>query len=229
MTRGVVVANLRAFFCMHAPLRSGPAGALEGLNLPAPMLNRLLAAGFKSAADVRALQPSELAAETGLSLRDAVAALQQLSGGGAQTRLPAQTALELLDEEERLPAVPSCVRALDEMLGTGVPMGKITEFCGAPGLGKTQVRMCVCVFGAQVSMQLGIQLAVSVRTPSFLDGPSGHCIYIDTEGSFIPERVADIANSFVKHVHMYVPCTGLTERGSQLTFCRLAGAWSIAT
>jgi hypothetical protein len=32
---------------------------------------------------------------------------------------------------------------------------KITEFCGAPGLGKTQ---------------LGIQLAVNVHTPSFLDG-----------------------------------------------------------
>ena len=25
------------------------------------------------------------------------------------------------------------------MLGGGVPVGKITEFCGAPGIGKTQI------------------------------------------------------------------------------------------
>ena len=28
---------------------------------------------------------------------------------------------------------------LDDMLGGGVPVGKITEFCGAPGIGKTQM------------------------------------------------------------------------------------------
>jgi len=45
------------------------------------------------------------------------------------------------------------------------------------------------------SRQLGIQLAVNVRTPSFLDGPSGHCIYIDTEGTFRPERLQQIAKA----------------------------------
>ena len=29
---------------------------------------------------------------------------------------------------------------VDGMLGGGVPLGKVTEFCGAPGLGKTQFR-----------------------------------------------------------------------------------------
>lgn len=36
------------------------------------------------------------------------------------------------------------------MLGGGVPTGAVTEFCGAPGLGKTQI---------------GIQLAVNVQIP----------------------------------------------------------------
>jgi RAD51-like protein 2 len=29
---------------------------------------------------------------------------------------------------------------VDGMLGGGVPLGKITEICGAPGVGKTQFR-----------------------------------------------------------------------------------------
>ena len=41
-----------------------------------------------------------------------------------------------------------CV-CIDEMLGGGVPLGKVTEFCGAPGIGKTQIRcvsvVCLCV------------------------------------------------------------------------------------
>lgn len=134
--------------------------------------------------DLTALQPSELAAEASLSLQEAASVLQQLQGAVSAPK-HCQTALDLLEEEKTLPCVATFVRRLDEMLGSGVAMCKITEFCGAPGLGKTQ---------------LGIQLAVNVHTPSFLDGPSGHCIYIDSEGSFIPERVAAIAQSFVQHV-----------------------------
>ena len=32
---------------------------------------------------------------------------------------------------------------IDGILGGGVPLGKITELCGAPGVGKTQFRYCV--------------------------------------------------------------------------------------
>lgn len=28
---------------------------------------------------------------------------------------------------------------MDDMLGGGVPLHKITEFCGVPGIGKTQI------------------------------------------------------------------------------------------
>jgi RAD51-like protein 2 len=96
-----------------------------------------------------------------------------------------QTALDLIQESAIDFPVPSSIRAMDELLGGGVPVGKITEFCGAPGLGKTQ---------------LGIQLAVNAHLPTFMDGPNGHCIYIDTEGSFVPERVTEIADSVVKLV-----------------------------
>jgi RAD51-like protein 2 len=103
-----------------------------------------------------------------------------------------QTALEILKKTEDSFGVFTMVRELDEMLGAGVPFGKITEFCGAPGLGKTQ---------------LGIQLAVNVHLPECIDGPYGSCIYIDTEGSFMAPRVAEIAESFIKTIR--VPYEGL--------------------
>lgn len=49
------------------------------------------------------------------------------------------SALELLKAEQlRGHIVTFCAR-VDSMLGGGVSLGKITEFCGAPGTGKTQL------------------------------------------------------------------------------------------
>lgn len=48
------------------------------------------------------------------------------------------------------------------MLGGGVPLTKLSEFCGAPGIGKTQ---------------LGMQLAVNVQIPDSLGGVAGEAVY----------------------------------------------------
>jgi RAD51-like protein 2 len=56
--------------------------------------------------------------------------------------------------------------------------GEITELCGCPGIGKTQ---------------MGIQLCTSVQIPGAFGGYDGTAVYIDTEGSFMAERAQDIA------------------------------------
>lgn len=112
------------------------------------------------------------------------------------------------------------------MLGGGVQLGEITEFCtyqdslvlvlfsfcvklvrlfcgrwftcifavglhpllvvgGVPGVGKTQV---------------GLQLAVDVQLPPCFGGVGGSAVYIDTEGSFMAERVHAMAAAFVSHI-----------------------------
>ena len=45
----------------------------------------------------------------------------------------------LLQQEQHLGGIITFCELLDKMLGGGVPIGKITEFCGAPGVGKTQI------------------------------------------------------------------------------------------
>ena len=62
---------------------------------------------------------------------------------------------------------------------------QVTEFCGVPGVGKTQ---------------LGIQLAVDVQIPVVFGGLGGKAVYIDTEGSFMIDRVQDIASAAVRHI-----------------------------
>ena len=50
-----------------------------------------------------------------------------------------RSALEMLQQEQNASCIVTFCERLDDMLGGGVPTGKITEFCGAPGIGKTQI------------------------------------------------------------------------------------------
>lgn len=53
--------------------------------------------------------------------------------------LKAKSALELLDTEQRETHIVTFCARVDDMLGGGISLGKITEICGAPGIGKTQM------------------------------------------------------------------------------------------
>ncbi|PNW86948.1 hypothetical protein CHLRE_02g102500v5 [Chlamydomonas reinhardtii] len=165
---------------------------LEVVALPLPphLRNRLLATGFGTVADLeRAGGPMGLARETGLSPDEAHEVLQLAgaAGGPASSNWRAGTvsAADLLVAAAATPRIISMARDLDALLGGGVAAGQVTEFCGVPGVGKTQ---------------LGMQLAVNVQIPRSLSGPEGQAVYIDTEGSFMAERCADIAEGAVRHV-----------------------------
>lgn len=62
--------------------------------------------------------------------------------------------------------------------GKGVESRSITEAFGAYGSGKTQ---------------LGLTLAVNVQLPVEDGGANGKCVFIDTEGTFRPSRIKQIA------------------------------------
>jgi RecA/RadA recombinase len=65
---------------------------------------------------------------------------------------------------------------LDKLLGgKGVETGAITEFYGHSGSGKTQICLSLCVMVQRLH-------------------PDNKAIYLDTEGKFRPERIAEIVN-----------------------------------
>ena len=69
---------------------------------------------------------------------------------------------------------------LDELIGGGVETGAITETYGRFASGKSQ---------------LGFQLAVTCSCPRAKGGLDGGCLFIDTEGTFRPERIESIAKA----------------------------------
>ncbi|XP_062500278.1 DNA repair protein RAD51 homolog 3-like isoform X2 [Corticium candelabrum] len=95
------------------------------------------------------------------------------------------TALDLFHTERSTRFIVTFGAAMDEMIGGGIPLGKITEFLGEPGCGKTQ--MC-------------FQLAVDVTIPEEFGGVDGEAVYLDTEGTFVVDRVVDIAVAAHNHL-----------------------------
>uniref|UniRef100_A0A7S3DKA6 DNA repair protein RAD51 homolog 3 n=1 Tax=Palpitomonas bilix TaxID=652834 RepID=A0A7S3DKA6_9EUKA len=109
---------------------------------------------------------------------------QQMNGRGSQVL--SQSALEIFNEK-RGKIITFC-QGMDSMLGGGVSLREMTEFSGIPGIGKTQLAM---------------QLCANVQIPAFFGGVEGEALYVDTEGSFTPERMNDIAIALHKHLlHM---------------------------
>ncbi|MDD1747224.1 MAG: DNA repair and recombination protein RadA [Methanomassiliicoccales archaeon] len=86
----------------------------------------------------------------------------------------------ILERRQNLKKLTSCSKALDELMGGGFETQAITEFFGEFGSGKTQ---------------LCFQLAVNATMPFEKGGLEGEVIVIDTENTFRPERIVQIANA----------------------------------
>jgi DNA repair protein RadA len=84
----------------------------------------------------------------------------------------------VLERRKHLGRITSNAKSVDELLGGGVETQAITEFSGEFGTGKTQ---------------LGHQIAVDVQLPAAQGGLGGEVVYIDTESTFRPERIVDMA------------------------------------
>lgn len=91
------------------------------------------------------------------------------------------TATEIHAKRSELISLTSGSRELDKLLGGGFETGSITEIFGEFRTGKTQI----CH-----------SLAVTCQLPISQGGGEGKCMYIDTEGTFRPERLLAVAEKF---------------------------------
>lgn len=65
--------------------------------------------------------------------------------------------------------------------------------------------------------QLGIQLAINVQIPELFNGIGGEAIYIDTEGSFMVERVAEMAHEVSQHLLKLAKSSSARKNENHLT------------
>ncbi|KAF5916017.1 hypothetical protein HPG69_003091, partial [Diceros bicornis minor] len=157
---------------------------------------KLVSSGFQTAEELLEVKPSELSKEVGITKEEALETLQIIRREcltnkpryiGTAESAKKCTALELLEQEHTQNFIITFCSALDDILGGGVPLTKTTEICGAPGVGKTQLCM---------------QLAVDVQIPECFGGVEGEAVFIDTEGSFMVDRVVDIATACIQHLQL---------------------------
>jgi len=139
---------------------------------------KLIAGGFASLEAIAVASPAELAATAGFGEATARKIIQAARDA---MNIGFETAKETLDKRSKMIKITTGSKALDELLGGGIESQSITEVYGKYGSGKTQ--WC-------------FQLCVTVQLPKEKGGLGGKVIYIDSENSFRPERIANIAKRY---------------------------------
>ena len=91
-----------------------------------------------------------------------------------------ETASSVMKKREKIGKITTGSKALDELMGGGIETQSMTEAHGAFGSAKSQ---------------LAFQLAVCVQLPKEKGGLNKKAFFVDTEGTFRPERIIQIAEN----------------------------------
>jgi len=138
---------------------------------------KLKSAGYTTLDQVAVASPFELSELIGISAENAKKAIEAAKEATTINYLEAS---EVLERRLAIGKITTGSKGLDELLGGGVETNGITEAYGKFGSGKSQ---------------LGFQLSVNVQLPAGKGGLGGGVLFIDTESTFRPERIQDIAKA----------------------------------
>jgi DNA repair protein RadA len=140
---------------------------------------KLREAGYIDVMSIAVSSPSELAeaAEIGEAVASKIImdARKQADIGGFET------GAMLLEKRAKVGHLSSGSKIFDELLGGGFESQAIIELFGEFGSGKTQIAHQLCVI---------------VQLPKEQGGMNGHAFYIDTENTFRPERIVQMAQGY---------------------------------
>lgn len=139
--------------------------------------DKLAAAGYIDMLAVAAASPAEISAITEIAEPTCA---KIINAAREQLEIGFEPAAALLEKRKKVGRIKTSSRTLDELLGGGVQTQAITESFGAFGSGKSQ---------------MGFQLAVNAVLPVDKGGLAGEVAFIDTENTFRPERIIQIADA----------------------------------
>uniref|UniRef100_A0A7S1LBG9 Meiotic recombination protein DMC1 n=1 Tax=Alexandrium catenella TaxID=2925 RepID=A0A7S1LBG9_ALECA len=148
---------------------------LQDAGINAADLKKLKDAGFNTSQSIVFCMRKELLNIKGLSdqkVDKIIEAARKATDAGFVT------CTQLVDRQKSRFKLSTGAGKLDQMLGGGVESCSITEFFGEFRCGKTQI----CH-----------SLSVMAQLPPTMGGANGKVVYIDTEGTFRPERIKQIA------------------------------------
>ena len=154
---------------------------LEGVG--SAIAGKLRSAGITTVEAVAVTPPKEIAEKAGIGFNTVLSIVDS-----ARKLLFSDfiTAEELWKKRQDMYKCSTGSMSLNKLLGGGIETQALTEFIGEFGSGKTQA----C-----------LMFSVMVQLPPEKGGLGGKVVYIDTEGTFIPERVFQIASSLGLDAH----------------------------
>jgi len=127
--------------------------------------------GFSDLMSIAVASPGELIEVVGVTEANAKKIIQ---AARSSLKMGFESGADLLKRRESVVKTSSGSKAFDALLGGGFESGAITECFGEYGSGKTQI---------------GHILAVNIQKQD----PSAVVVYIDTENTFRPERIIELA------------------------------------
>jgi len=138
---------------------------------------KLKAEGFETIEKIATASPHELAEIGDISVDSAKKAIEVAK---KSTEIGFETGEAVLERRKEIGKIDTGSKELNNLLGGGVETQAITEFFGKFGSGKTQV---------------GFQLAVNTQKPKEQGGLGGKVLFVDSEATFRPERIKQIAEA----------------------------------
>ena len=153
-----------------------PTAEIEDLPGVGPATaDRLREAGYLTIEAIATASPADLSEATEIgeaTAKKIIKAAGQLADIGGF-----KTGTDILERRKEVLKLKTLVPEIDEMLEGGLETQAITELYGEFGSGKSQVVH---------------QMAVNCQLPIELGGLNGSVLYIDTENTFRPERIAQM-------------------------------------
>ncbi len=136
---------------------------------------KLMDAGFREIAAIATARPADLKDAAGIG---EIAASRIINAAKESLDIRFLTGKELQEKRALVGRITTGSSVLDTLLGGGIETQAITELFGEFGSGKTQIAH---------------QLSVNVQLPKDQGGLGKKVIYIDTENTFRPERIVQMA------------------------------------
>ncbi|MFB6217334.1 MAG: DNA repair and recombination protein RadA [Candidatus Aenigmatarchaeota archaeon] len=133
--------------------------------------------GYNDLMSIAASSSGELSGKTSVGESTAEKIIQAARD---EMEMGFETATEVVKEKENRGKISTGSGEIDELIGGGIETQTLTEVFGAYGSGKSQI---------------AFQLAVNVQKSKEEGGLDSGCIFIDTENTFRPERIKEIAEN----------------------------------
>jgi len=141
------------------------------------LADKLTELGFTDPMSIAVASPGELASI--LEIGQATAG-KIINNVRQMLKMGYTPADKVWEQRKRVGKVSTGSKSLDDLLGGGIETQAITEAYGAFGSGKSQI---------------GFQLSINVQLPPEEGGLNGNCLFIDTEATFRPGRLKQIAEA----------------------------------